>query len=433
MKSRTKKHDLKLIVQPIKDDIQECTEQVRLNPKSERAYTRRSYAYMRLADVYVRFDDRELADENLLLALDDCDKLLELSTGDSSVHINHGLIKEKMANVKVDNGDVEGATFLLKEAIQSHTKAIELEGEVASTYYIRGNVRQSLAYLERKLSNVKSAEELTESGIDDYNIAVKLKDRNAYASRAAARILLALHRRRNNSTHDATDLIEKAISDYDQAINYEVDKPKLFYLRAEARAMLAELRHKDSRLNDLSGLIKLAIADYTQELEDDPQFFYAFVGIASVMYLSADAEFCRGNFTDAKDIIKDAEVACKNALKLAPRSVSALYESAYLTFLGAAIAEKEQDMPRACKLLKATISSWDKAIKLDPNSHNLKDRRHSAQAALDELQEEIGQSKALNASTSQGDKDAKTTKKTGKVSIDELRKSLEIDDPKTFH
>lgn len=433
--------DIACTVEIIQDGIKKHNEQIRLNPKSEKAYTQRTYAFMRLADVYISSANQKMADESLKFALDDCHQLLQLSGDDFNIHVNIGLIKEKMSNIKLDNDDIDAACALLKEAIENHSKAIQLEKEMASLYYVRGNVKQSLAYLQRKLGKPKVAENLTGSGIDDYDIAIKLEDINAYASRAAARVLLALYRKKNDSAYDAVSLLEQAIADYDKAIDYEVNKPKLFYLRAEARAMLAELHHKNSRVTDLNALIDEAIADYKQELEDDPQFFFAFIGIASVLYLKADMEFCCDNLTEAKNIIKEAGKACEKAIGISPRSVSAYYENAYLNFLGAAIAEREQDIATACKLLKATIENWDEAIKLDPESDNLKERRNSAQAALNDLLGGAALDSAANTNkpTSNAQETNKArgkltkSKKSKGHSIDKIRKSLIKEDYKIVH
>lgn len=426
-------------VDVIQQGIKKHNEQLRLNPKSEKAYTQRTYAFMRLADVYISADNKKLANESLIFALDDCQQLLKLNGSDYNIHVNIGLIKEKLSNIQLDDDNIEKASALLQEAVDNHTKAIQMDQHMGSLYYIRGNVKQSLAYLQRKLGKAQTAEKLTISGIDDYDIAISLHDINSYASRAAARVLLALYKKRSDNECDTLSLLEDSVVDYDKAIDYAVDKPKLLYLRAEAKAMLAELHHKANRMTQLKSMITEAIVDYKKELEDDPEFYFAHIGIASVLYLKGDVEFFRDNLSGAKNTVKEAEAACQKALELAPRSVSAYYENAYINFLGAAIAEREQDTATACKLLKQTIDNWDKAIKIDSKNPNLKERRDSAQTALNDLLADLSkapksaESKAKRPTTSKVNPVAKKSTKIKSHNIDDIRKSLAKSDYKIVH
>lgn len=383
----TNNSEMRHLVLSVQETIRDYDQQIKKNPKSSQLFSKRSYALMRLADAYIKMEgEEELAEKTMLKALDDCEELLKLDPQNYDAYVNSGLLKEKLSNIKSDDEDLEGARLLLKEAIRSHTKAINIEKHTASIYCIRGNVRQSLAHMERKQGKFTSAEKLSLDGIVDYNHAIKLGYSSAYASRAAAKVLLALSKKNHDKKHDqAISLLREAINDYNNAIDNHVDKPKLFYLRAEAKGILAEVTHKIDRASNCSNLVDSAIADYKHELKQDPQFFYAFLGIASSKYICADSEFYRKNYDQALAFIKEGKAAATQAVKLHSTCVSAYYERAYLSFLEAAIAEKREDTAKARALLKATVKDWHKIIKFEPDNDNFKQRLESAEEALEGL------------------------------------------------
>ena len=341
------------------ENITKLTKELEDSPDSVKLLSRRAYLLLRLVDLQMRMEKHKEAEATVFKALKDFEKLAQMKAEPFDTNINIGLLKEKLANIKFDTEKPEQGCDLLRECIKYHDKAVALKQSDPSAYLIRGNVKQSLAYNERNRNRIAVAAKLSAAGIADYDKAIELGENSAYASRAAARVLVAMSPVKGEELTQRIAELKKAVDDYDTAIIEEVDKPKLFYLRGEAKAMLSELYEKQGNMLESTLLAQGAMKDYEHELSDDPRFLHALSSLVKSSYRYARSQLSQKNFAKATSVTHMALKRAEEALNVSPNDESTYYDLARLHFLAATLAERKGNLEDACKHLESSVDNWD--------------------------------------------------------------------------
>ncbi|MCR4317422.1 MAG: tetratricopeptide repeat protein [Planctomycetes bacterium] len=212
----------------------------------------RKNANENLAAAYYNRGNARGKQGDLVRAIEDCTKAIEIDPENAGAYNNRGVARG-------DQGDLKGA-------IEDYTRAIEIDPENAVAYNNRGVARSEQGDLK--------------DAIEDYTSAIKIDPKKA-----------AAYYNRGNARVEQGDLV-RAIEDYTRAIEFDPKFASAYFNRGNTQLEQGDLVS--------------AINDYTHATKIDPEFAAAYFNRGIARALNGDLPGARD---DCQTVLENAEAA----------------------------------------------------------------------------------------------------------------------------